>query len=279
MIAGLAPILFGVAAGCAVLALVLRRGAARLVEDVPTRSGGSATALGSSLERIGSIGWVGSLGARSLRSKVASMPGPHPSYERVLGSKVLAAMGGGLLAVCSPWPLPLLAAFFAAAGWRLPDAMLAARVRRYRRQVDAEVPQLLDLLAAGSVAGLPAPAALEQAVGALQGPLSSELVRSIRQIDLGVRWRDELGATARRLDLPDLSRAVTTLTRTDALGVSLAEAVGRLSAQVRGARRAAASERARKAPVKMLFPLVFLILPAFLLLTVVPVLISTVRSI
>ena len=52
-----------------------------------------------------------------------------------------------------------------------------------------------------------------------------------------------------------------------------------LAATVRQARRAATLERARTAPVKMLFPLVFLILPAFLLLTVVPVLLTTVRSI
>ena len=48
---------------------------------------------------------------------------------------------------------------------------------------------------------------------------------------------------------------------------------------VRASRRAAITERARTAPVKMLFPLVFLVLPAFLLLTVVPVLLTTVRSI
>jgi pilus assembly protein TadC len=48
---------------------------------------------------------------------------------------------------------------------------------------------------------------------------------------------------------------------------------------VRAARRLAVTERARTAPVKMLFPLVFLVLPAFLLLTVVPVLLTTLRSI
>jgi tight adherence protein C len=72
---------------------------------------------------------------------------------------------------------------------------------------------------------------------------------------------------------------VGALTRAEALGSSLSEEVGRLAADVREARRAAATERARAAPVKMLFPLVFLVLPAFLLLTVVPVLVATVESI
>jgi tight adherence protein C len=101
----------------------------------------------------------------------------------------------------------------------------------------------------------------------------------VRAVDLGARWRDELRRAADRMELPDLRRAVGVLTRTESLGSSLSSAMAELAADVRASRRARASERARTAPVKMLFPLVFLILPAFLLLTVVPVLLSTVRSI
>jgi tight adherence protein C len=72
---------------------------------------------------------------------------------------------------------------------------------------------------------------------------------------------------------------VSAVTRTETLGASLAEALRDLAEDVREARRARAAEIARKAPVKMLFPLVFMILPSFLLLTVVPVLIATLRSI
>ena len=69
------------------------------------------------------------------------------------------------------------------------------------------------------------------------------------------------------------------LERTERLGSPLSEASRDLAATVRQARRASTLERARTAPVKMLFPLVFLTLPAFLLLTVVPVLLATVRAI
>ncbi|MGZ8613727.1 MAG: type II secretion system F family protein [Actinomycetota bacterium] len=151
--------------------------------------------------------------------------------------------------------------------------------RRRRVAVDAEIPQLLDLLAAGSSAGLAAPLALRRATEGLAGPLADEVRATVRAVDLGARWRDELEALADRLDLPDLRRAVAALTRTESLGASLAQATSELAAAVRQARRAATSERARTAPVKMLFPLVFLVLPAFLLLTVVPVLLTTVRSI
>ena len=145
--------------------------------------------------------------------------------------------------------------------------------------MDREVPQLLDLLASASAAGLSAVAGFRRAVPALRGPLADELRRSIGSVDLGGRWRTELAAVSERLELPDLRRMVAILARTETLGTSLSDATRELAADVRGARRAAVAERARTAPVKMLFPLVFLILPAFLLLTVVPVLLTTVRSI
>jgi tight adherence protein C len=116
-------------------------------------------------------------------------------------------------------------------------------------------------------------------VSAVEGPLADELTGALRSVDLGARWRDELRGTADRLGLPDLRRAVTALTRTEAFGASLSEQMTTLASQVREARRAVVAERARKAPVKMLFPLVFLVLPAFLLLTVVPVLLTTLKSI
>jgi tight adherence protein C len=166
--------------------------------------------------------------------------------------------------------------------------LLAGRIRRIaeiraearrRRSMDAEIPQLLDLLAAGSAAGLSAVAALQRSVAALRGPLGAELSASLDAVDLGARWREELAAVTERLGLPDLRRAMAVLTRTETLGTSLTGATRELAADVRVSRRAAVAERARAAPVKMLFPLVFLVLPAFLLLTVVPVLLTTVQSI
>jgi tight adherence protein C len=163
--------------------------------------------------------------------------------------------------------------------WRLPFGRGLRADHRRRAAVDAEIPQLLDLLAAGSSAGLAAPLALRRAADGLAGPLADEIRATVRAVDLGARWRDELDELAERLDLPDMRRTVAALTRTESLGASLAQGTSELAASVRRSRRAATAERARTAPVKMLFPLVFLVLPAFLLLTVVPVLLTTVRSI
>ena len=153
--------------------------------------------------------------------------------------------------------------------------------RSRRRAADAEVPQLLDLLAAASSAGLAAPLALRRSVEALGGPLGAELrlARSVR-IELGARWRDRAGrpCSAAGSPRPPAHRCCA---RSDRDARSAARRLRPPISRRRSAhaRRARTTERARTAPVKMLFPLVFLVLPAFLLLTVVPVLLTTVQSI
>jgi pilus assembly protein TadC len=181
-------------------------------------------------------------------------------------------------ALLLPFPGPLLAPVLGVLAARAPAMRARRRAAALRRSVDAEVPQLLDLLAAGSSAGLSAHLALARAGEVVRGPLGDELRAALERVELGSPWRQELGALADRLEVPDLSRAVAALTRTETLGTSLQEATVELAEAVRADRRAKVTERARTAPVKMLFPLVFLVLPAFLLLTVVPVFLSTVRS-
>jgi tight adherence protein C len=189
------------------------------------------------------------------------------------------ALAALTVAACLLSPVPALTPFAGLVAWRAPSFVMARRAKARLARADAELPQLLDLLAAESSAGLSASLALRRALGALEGPLADELGGVVRAVDLGGRWRDELRAAADRLDLPDLRRTVVALTRTETLGSSLSTSMNELAERVRASRRAAVTERARTAPVKMLFPLVFLVLPAFLLLTVVPVLLTTVQSI
>jgi tight adherence protein C len=208
---------------------------------------------------------------------VSSSP-PVPRARRV-PTRHLAAGSLAVACLLGPAPAPVLAPVVGLVAWRGPVFVAGRRARRRLARADAELPQLLDLLAAASSAGLSASLSLRRAAGALEGPLAEELGGVIRAVDLGGRWRDELRATAERLGLPDLRRTVAALTRTETLGSSLATSMQELAERVRASRRAAVTERARTAPVKMLFPLVFLVLPAFLLLTVVPVLLSTLQSI
>jgi Flp pilus assembly protein TadB len=230
------------------------------------------------IERLGGVTGVHRLAERH-PGEVRDRSGRTISPDGFAGLRAICGTGGVVLGILLPMPGRLLTPLLAVACARVPVLWAGRSAKRRRAAIDAEVPQLLDLLAAASSAGLSAPVALRRAAEAVTGPLAAEIGHVLRAVDLGSRWRDELRAAADRLDLPDVRRTVAAITRTETLGASLADSTGELAASVRHARRAAVTERARTAPVKMLFPLVFLVLPAFLLLTVVPVLLTTLQSI
>jgi tight adherence protein C len=279
MEAYLAPV---VAAAAAMLATA----AAATTVDPALASRLGALPFNASTGRLRRV--AGRIGAVRL---VRRLPGKEASVRRIAharvavtedeiaGAKVLSTGLLALMALSAPWPAPWLAPVLAGCGFLLPDVLLVRLARRRIERADREMPLLLDLLAAASSAGLSGQLALRRAIESTEGPLSEELAEVIRSVDLGARWRDELRIASDRLPLPDLRRAVDTMVRAESIGSSLADALSELATEVRDARRSAATERARKAPVKMLFPLVFLVLPAFLLLTVVPVLISALHSI
>jgi tight adherence protein C len=98
-------------------------------------------------------------------------------------------------------------------------------------------------------------------------------------VELGESWAAVLRRPAQRLDLRDLRRLSSTLEQSSRLGSPVAERLRGLAREVRAERRDREEERARRAPVAMLFPLVFLILPAFVLAAVVPTILVATRGI
>lgn len=148
-----------------------------------------------------------------------------------------------------------------------------ARAQLARRS--AEVPNLLDLLAISVKAGLSPRLALDRATEVMSGPLQELLERLRRDVALGTPWRIVLQQTG----IVELDRLALTLDRAERLGTPIGEHLRDLANDVRFERRLLREERARRAPVQMLFPLVFLILPAFVLSAVVPALIVATRDI
>jgi pilus assembly protein TadC len=269
-------IAFAVVAACAVVAFLqtvrsLASPSVPLTIAVPS---GSATHKISRARRI-----VRGLGRRAWLQRLSGMRPTDDATAELVGAAAVLAVVPCVALLLSPSPGPLLAPVPAAVALRGPRISRARAVARRAAEIDAELPQFLDALAAASTAGLSAPLAVRRATGVVRGALHDELMSVVRASDLGSRWRDELRALAERTDLLDLRRAVSVLTRTETLGASLSTSTVELAERVRSARRQRMTERARTAPVKMLFPLVFLVLPAFLLLTVVPVLLTTIQSI
>jgi pilus assembly protein TadC len=151
-------------------------------------------------------------------------------------------------------------------------------VNRRRRLVDRHVLEFVELLVAATEAGMPPAAAVQRSATLVRGPLGDELKRAGREIALGVDWRAALEHVCSRTQASSLRKLMSTLARAHRLGTSAQGSLRAIADELRLEQRVHAEEVARKAPVKMLFPLVFLILPAFLLLTVGPVLLATIRS-
>ena len=275
MTATMVAIQAGFGTAVAIATIGLGRPPDPLASSAIIRSG--PPTIGNVLEIVG--GWPILRRVRLSRVTMTRLDrsGTHRSERQVVASKALVSATAMFAA--SALVSPVVGAVAALIAWRIPDLALARLARRALAAAHREIPVLLDLLAVATSAGLPPQLAFRRAVEAATGPLAEELRSVLDASDLGGRWRDELIVVGERLALPDLRRLLAALARTDSLGSSLAEEVGHLASDVREVRRAAAAQRARTAPVKMLFPLVFLVLPAFLLLTVVPVLLTTVRSI
>jgi pilus assembly protein TadC len=203
--------------------------------------------------------------------------------DRVVGAKLVLCAAGALVGLAA-FPAGGLAALASAmtmgcAGFGLPEFLLARRASVLRLRVAEDVPSLLDLVSVCVTAGLSPPMALERATESIRGPLRDSLERASAEVSLGGSWRTALRKAAERLDLRDLRRLALALERGQRLGAPLADQLRRLARDVRDERRALAEERARRAPVLMLFPLVFLILPAFVLSAVVPAVVVATRSI
>ncbi|HYH48066.1 MAG TPA: type II secretion system F family protein [Acidimicrobiia bacterium] len=130
-----------------------------------------------------------------------------------------------------------------------------------------------DLLAMGVAAGLTPYLAVEVA-SRFGPPAVAEALGAVRStVESGLRFVDALDAEAARS--PELAPLLSTLANSERSGAPVGAALGRLSSSTRARARRRAAARARTVPVRLLFPLVFLVLPAFLLLTVAPVVLAT----
>jgi tight adherence protein C len=207
--------------------------------------------------------------------------GARWSAEQITGLKLVALAVSGGLALTSMllWPPGVWAVLAAIpAIVRAPDLMIARQAAGRRAAVDHHVLEFVELLVAATEAGLPPAAAVQRSARLVRGPLGKELERAGREIALGLDWRTALEQVSSRTSADALRKLVVALGRAHRLGTSARASLRAIADELRAERRARAEELARRAPVKMLFPLVFLILPAFLLLTVGPVLLATIRS-
>jgi tight adherence protein C len=189
-----------------------------------------------------------------------------------------AALGFGIVAsVAGLRPGIVFAIAAAVVGYMLPGLVIARRIRLRKKQIQNGLPDALDLLIVSLEAGL----AIDQAILkcaeelAIAYPaLSHELSLVNIETRAGKPRLEALKNLAKRTQVDDVRALVAMLVQTDRFGTSVAQALRTHAEVSRVKRRQRAEERAAKLSVKLIFPLVFCLLPAFFVISVGPAIIK-----
>jgi len=214
----------------------------------------------------------------------AGNPGNLAPRE-LLVVKYLLAVGGGttlwLLAGLinfSTAQCILFAAVGIPIGWILPDIILKSRAQRRKDEVEKNLPDVLDLLTVSVEAGLGFDGALAKVVEKFKGVLADEFYQVLQEAQMGKPRREALRDMANRVAVDDLSNFVGSVILADKLGISIGNVLRLQSGQMRQKRRQRAEEKAMKAPVKMLLPMVLFIFPAIFIVLLGPAVINIIKA-
>ncbi len=222
-----------------------------------------------------------------LRSKLEHAGSPAGwDVERVLAVKAISLLGLGLVGVVlsaamggSAVQTLALGSVLAVVGLYSPDLWLYQLAATRAEQMQKELPDALDLLTISVEAGLGFDAALAQVARNTTGPLAEEFFRVLQEMQIGLSRRDAFHALSERTSVADLRNFTISMIQADGFGIPIANVLRVQAKEMRVKRTQRAEERAQKVPVKILFPLIFCILPSLFVIVIGPAGISIFRNI
>ncbi len=161
------------------------------------------------------------------------------------------------------WLAPLLA-FMGFIGGYAPIFMLNRASEARKSSIQKSLPEFLDMIASTVQAGLALNAALGYAAEAVPGPVGDEVKEALSQIRMGQSRADALRAVGDRTNQPALRNALRVMTQAERLGANITKMLTNLAEDARHQRLMLVEEAAGKLPVKMVFPMVFFLIPAII---------------
>jgi tight adherence protein C len=156
-------------------------------------------------------------------------------------------------------------------GLVVPNFLLSKKAKERQKKITQSLPGVLDLLTVSVEAGLGFDSALAKVIDKMPGPLADEFDNVLQEMKVGKQKRDALRGMADRLGVQDLTTFIGSIVQADQLGVSIGNVLRIQSEQMWQKRRQRAQEKAMKAPVKMLIPMVMFIFPTIFSVLLGPV--------
>ena len=228
------------------------------------------TRLGRRLTRLDQVARI------RHRLELAGNP-PEWDVDRVIALKVLGLAAGVLVGVALPvlmhaglLPLIGVTLLFAAGGYLAPNMFVYQLGYNRTDQVRRDLPDALDLLTISVEAGLAFDAGLSQVARNTTGPLAEEFFRVLQEMQIGLGRAEAMRSLGERTDVAELRSFVTSMVQADAFGIPIAQVLRVQARELRIKRTQRAEEMAQKVPVKILFPLIFCILPALFIVIIGP---------
>jgi tight adherence protein C len=205
-----------------------------------------------------------------LARRVAAAGLDRPTGEIVAlqaGLALLATLAALPTATFAPGRLGLALLLAApVAGFLAPECALRRRARTRARVIEAELPDVLDLLRVAIAAGLAPRRALAEVGRRHPGLLATELKRAAARAAMGEPVETTLTSLEHRCSATGIATLVAALKRAERHGAPLAGALAAQAAEARSLRAAQRSEHAAKAAPKIQLVVALLLVPAVLLL-------------
>lgn len=155
-------------------------------------------------------------------------------------------------------------------GYLAPILWIRSKIRNRQTEIIKSLPDALDLLTITVEAGMGFDGAIQKVAEKWDNELAKGFSKVVQEMRLGIPRRDALKNMDRNMGVPDITTFVAAIIQAEQLGVSIAKILRVQSEQMRIKRRQRAEEMANKAPIKMLFPMVFLIFPALFIILLGP---------
>lgn len=178
----------------------------------------------------------------------------------------------------TPGPALLLVPVAAFFGLALPFVWLSRRARNRQTAIWKSLPAAFDLITTCVEAGLGLDAAFQRVAHKLQGPFAEEIRQMLLEVEMGRPRREALQDVARRTGVSDLLAFANAVIQAQQMGTNLGKVLRAQAYQMRVKRRQRAEETARRMPIKMVFPLVFCMIPALFVVTLGPVALTLIKE-